>query len=235
MSGNGAYEDEMNEVVLFENALRAAVPTRPDPRLGTALVPRLAEVARAATLEAETHATRRRTAAPRSRLALVARVGIAVALIPLVLTGLAFAGVTVPGPARDAFDSIGITLPNQSADHPASTNGGQSSAHGNGAADSTGADTTTSETKSKGNSAAAHKHALEQHKKAKGKALGHEKGKAIGLNGATPPGQAKKTETGASSHSNAGGNSATHTHPTHPTHPEHTTPTTPGSANGHAK
>ncbi len=107
----------MKDVALFESALRAAVPTRPDPRLGTALVPRLAEVARAATIEAETQTTRRRTATPRSRFALVARVGIAVALIPLVLAGLAVAGVTVPGPARSAFDSVGITLPNQPAKH----------------------------------------------------------------------------------------------------------------------
>src|SRR5215217_5269756 len=109
----------MNEVALFKNALRAAVPTQPDPVLGLDLVPRLAQVARGATIEAETRATRRPVAIgagrPRagSRLALVARAGIAVAMIPLVLAGLAFAGVTVPAPARDAFDSLGITLPNQ--------------------------------------------------------------------------------------------------------------------------
>src|SRR3954463_11406525 len=124
----------MNEIVLFENALRAAVPTRPDPRLGTALVPRVAEVARAATLDAEAHPARRRAAAPRSRFALVARVGIAVALIPLVLTGLAFAGVTVPGPARSAFESVGITLPNQPAKHAGATHTGQSSSHVEGTA-----------------------------------------------------------------------------------------------------
>ena len=117
MSGNGAYEGEMNHVALFESALRAAVITRPDPAIGTALVPRLAETARAATLEAEAHGARRAPTAPRSRFALVARVGIAVALIPLVLAGLAFAGVTVPAPARSAFESVGITLPNQPAEH----------------------------------------------------------------------------------------------------------------------
>ena len=115
MSGNGAYEDEMSEVALFESALRAAVPTRPDPRLGAALVPRLAATARASTIEAETHAV-----AAGARPAAVATCvgsqgGIAVALVPLVLAGLAFAGVTVPGAARSAFDSVGITLPNQPA------------------------------------------------------------------------------------------------------------------------
>ena len=234
MSGNGAYEGEMNEVALFESALRAAVPTRPDSAIGTALVPRLAEAARAATVDAETQGARRVRRAPRSRLALVARVGIAVALIPLVLAGLAFAGVTVPGPARDAFDAVGISLPNQPAEHSRASGHGQGAAH----APAQGSGTTTIETTtSKGNSDAAHKHAQEQHSKAKGKALGHKKGKAIGLNGSTPPGQAKPKETGPPPHSNAGGNSATHT-TTH-TVPQHTTPTTPGNgngnANGHAK
>ena len=97
MNGDGAYEDEMKEIAMFESALRVAVPTRPDPGLGRDLVPRLAQAARHSTLQAEQSAARRR---PHSRIALVARVGIAVALIPLVLAGLAFAGVTVPGPTR---------------------------------------------------------------------------------------------------------------------------------------
>jgi hypothetical protein len=238
VSGNGAYEGEMSEVALFESALRAAVPTRPDPAIGTALVPRLAEAARAATLEAETRGARRAPRAPRSRFALVARVGIAVALIPLVLAGLAFAGVTVPAPARSAFESVGITLPNQPAHHAGGASNGQGRAnHENGTTTNETTGTTTTE-KSKGKSGAAHQHALKQHSKAKGKAVGHEKGKAIGLNGATPPGQAKPKETGPPSHSNAGGNSATHT--TKHAVPQHTTPATPGNngngnANGHGK
>jgi hypothetical protein len=202
MSGNGAFENEMSEVALFENALRAAVPTRPDPRLGVTLVPRLAEAARVATIEAESHATRRRPAAPRSRLALVARVGIAVALIPLVLTGLAFAGVTVPGPARSAFDSVGITLPNQPAKHAKATHAD----HPSPPAEDTVAPRTPTPKVTKGDSAAAHRHAREQHSNVHGKAKGHEQGKAIGLNGSTPPGQAKIKGT----HSNAGGNSQSH-------------------------
>jgi hypothetical protein len=229
VSGNGAFEDEMKDVALFESALCAAVPTRPDPRLGTALVPRLAEAARAATIKAESQTTRRRTAAPRSRFALVARVGIAVGLIPLVLAGLALAGVTVPGPARSAFDSVGITLPNQSAKDAKATNPGQASPP---AEDTVKPQTATPNT-AKGNSAAAHKHAREEHKKAQGKAKGHEKGKAIGLNGSTPPGQAKEKQTGPPSHSNAGGNSTSHT--ATPAPPGQTTHTPPGNANGHSK
>ena len=113
MSDNGAYESEMKDVALFESALRAAVPTRPDPSLGRTLVPRLAAAARASTVPTETRTVGR----PRSRRALVAGAGIAVALIPLVLAGLAVAGVTVPKPARSAFDEIGISLPNQPAAH----------------------------------------------------------------------------------------------------------------------
>jgi hypothetical protein len=214
MSTNGAYPNEMNEVVLFTTALRAAVPTRPEPGLGTALVPRLAEVARAASIEAETQPTRRHPTLragrpPRSRRALVARIAIAVGLIPLVLAGLAFAGVTVPAPARDAFDSVGIRLPNQPSDHSQTPNatGGKSSS-----GESTGNDVSNAaQTKAKGkggNSAAAHEHARKQHEKAQGKAKGHGRGKAVGLDESTPPGQTG--QTGPPPHSNAGGSSGSH-------------------------
>jgi hypothetical protein len=199
MSNNGAYPDEMSEISLFTDALRAAVPSRPDPEVERPLVPRLAATARTSTIEAETVAMRRGAApvarvgaGPRSRRALLARVGIAIVLVPLVLAGLAFAGVKVPSPARDAFDSVGITLPNQRshhsqkpatttstpADHQAAGNEVSSAAHA----------------KSKGKSRdsdAAHEHARKQHQKANGEAKGHDRGKAVGLNESTPPGQAK--------------------------------------------
>jgi hypothetical protein len=150
-------------------------------------------------------------------------------LIPLALAGLAFAGVTVPGPARSAFHSVGITLPNQPARHAEATHTGQ----GAGSAGSGTARPDTSTT-SKGNSAAAHQHALRQRAKAHGRAVGHEKGKAIGLNGSTSPGHAKAKVQAPPPHSNAGGNSGPHTTP------EHTAPVTPGDAgsghaNGHSK
>lgn len=226
MSGNGAYGSEMNEIALFESALRAAVPMKPDPRIGATLVPRLAEVARAATIEAETHPVRQR---PRSRLALVARLGIAVALIPLVLAGLAVAGVTVPSPARSAFEAVGITLPHQPSSQSNGTAAGRSSDQSTG---TTETHTGTGEAQSKGNSAAAHQHALEQRHKARGNAIGHSRGKAIGLNGTTPPGQAKAP--GPPAHSNAGGVSGTHSS-THATPTPKITHTPPGNANGHSK
>jgi hypothetical protein len=205
--GNGAYEGEMNEVALFESALRVAVPMRTDPLIEGDLVSRLAQAARAASIEAETRASRRGgdMAGHRalSRFALVARVGIAVALIPLVLAGLAFAGFTVPAPARDAFDAVGITLPNQPSEaqglKPAG--GGTSKSTGNEVSDAAKSKTQGEQ----GNSTAAHDHALKQRDKAKatGEAIGHDRGKAIGLKEATPPG--KSGDTGPPAHSNQGG------------------------------
>jgi len=220
--GDGAYGDEMNQVALFENALRAAVPAQPDPLIGRDLLPRLAQVARTATIEAETRASRRGSAlrtgrAARSRRALVTRVAIAVGLIPLVLAGLAFAGVTVPGPARDAFDSVGITLPNQPSEHAQSDKATSPSQSGG----SEVSDAAKTNAKGQGgNSAAAHEHALKQREKAKGKAKGHDLGKAIGLNDLTPPG--RSGDTGPPPHSNAGGSAqsdAAQLAPKLPSHP----------------
>jgi hypothetical protein len=206
MNGDGAYPDEMNESLDFMDALRAAIPTPPDPLLGAVLVPRLAATARASTIEAETRSMRPGTATtaaaswrPRSRRALLAKVGIAVAAIPLLFAGLAAAGVTVPSPARSAFESVGIDLPNQ----PAEKSGQDARRQGSQRATGT-AGTTTSATPAEGNSDAAHQHALEQHAKAKGKAKGHSQGKAIGLNDRVPPGQSG--DTGPPANSNAGGN-----------------------------
>ena len=230
MSGNGAYGDEMNEVALFESALRAAVRTRPDPRLGAALVPRLAATARASTLEAERQAMRAGTRGrPRSRLASVARVGIAVALIPFVLAGLAFAGVTVPGAARSAFDTVGIALPNQPAtDNDATTTRTTTEPSSSDPMDKGAAEGVKSqgERAQKGNSAAAHQQALAQRQEA----IGHTRGRAIGLTGLTPPGQSG--QTGPPSHSNAGGSStrATVTPPPPPPPPDN-----PGNGQGHSK
>jgi len=203
VNGDGAYEVEMDEVALFENALRAAVRAKPDPALRATLVPRLAEIARAATLEEEGRAARRAARAPaasrRTRLVRLAQACAAVALVPLVLAGLAFAGVTVPGLARDAFDSVGITLPNQPAEHGAAPNGQGTQSTGNDVSDAAKSGANRGKG---GNSAAAHRHARAQHAKAHGKAKGHTKGKAIGLNDLTPPGRSGHAPP---SHSNAGG------------------------------
>ncbi len=126
MNGNGAYRDEMSEIVLFQKALQAAVPSRPDPGLGAELVPRLAHTVRASALEIEGQAARRGPSRSRGagfrRRARIARVALVVAVLPLALAGLAFAGVTMPSPVRSVFNSAGVHLPNQpSAGHEAGT------------------------------------------------------------------------------------------------------------------
>jgi hypothetical protein len=217
VTGNGAYGEEMNEVALFESALRAAVPMRPDPRIQADFVRRLAGVARAATVEAETRRARRGFAARRhrSRRALAARIGLAVAAIPLAFAGLAFAGVNLPQPARDAFDSVGIELPNQPSEQ---SNEAPDQGFGSGGNDVSDA-AKSGPSSDQGNSAAAHRHALDQRAKARGRAIGHSKGKAIGLNELTPPGQSHET-----------------TPPEHPTPPaqaqSHSAPDTRSSTGG---
>ncbi|HEY6771625.1 MAG TPA: hypothetical protein VI035_04135 [Solirubrobacterales bacterium] len=200
MNGNDAYQDEMDKALDFVDALRAAVPTRPDPGLGADLVPRLAATARASTLEAETRsmrhdlATTTVTARPRSRRVLVARVAIAIALIPLLFAGLAVAGVTVPSPARSAFKAVGIHLPNQPSSHsqaPAGGDGGAGETTGpEGVSEPANPDQTTP------NGAGGKSPAQgqgEKHPKASGKAKKPPTGHAKAPPGQTkvPPGQTK--------------------------------------------
>jgi hypothetical protein len=115
------------------------------------------------------------------------------------MASLAFAGVTLPNPAQSAFESVGVNLPNQSAsdDDPSDDQAVEDKAK------ETGAEGT-----SQGNSAAAHRHAIEQRKKARGKAIGHTRGKAIGLNELKPPGHTG--DTGQPEQSNSGGGGSAH-------------------------
>jgi hypothetical protein len=111
---NGDGPAEPYEVGAFVHALPAAVATRPDPDLAAAIVSRAAMAARAASLEAHAVTTPMKmphTAWPwRRRVAVAA---LAIALLPVAMAGLALAGVTLPEPAREAFDRVGIDLPNQ--------------------------------------------------------------------------------------------------------------------------
>lgn len=107
---------DLDRIAAFVRALPALVREQPDDVLTAALVPRLAAAARASAAEAEHRPTvplARRPA--RSRRMLVARVAVAVALVPALMAGLAFAGVTLPEPAQDAFERVGVDLPNQAA------------------------------------------------------------------------------------------------------------------------
>jgi hypothetical protein len=125
VSGNGAFEDEMDlsrrqkpaddELAVFAQAVRVTLLEEPDGTASSAyLIPRLAEAARASAA-ADRGAMRKRPAAARSGWAPVLRVAIAIALVPLLSVGLAFAGVNLPGPANDAFETVGVELPNQAA------------------------------------------------------------------------------------------------------------------------
>jgi hypothetical protein len=197
-SNGGDPETRIGLTTAFLRMARTALLEQPPPEIEADLVRRLAETAR---LRAPSPATRPARPIFRSRRRLVAKLAVAIALVPAVLAGLAFAGVTLPGAANSAFDSVGVTLPNQEDDdggapgepasaQPSSRNGTQST---------------------EGNSDAAHQHALEQRKKARGKALGHTRGNAIGLNDLEPPGQSG--DTGSPANSNAGGSARSESAP----------------------
>ena len=172
---------ELDKVAAFVRALPAAVTAAPDPVLSRALVPRLAEAARRSAAETEARAPattafgRRR---PSSRRTLVARVAVAVALIPACMAGLAFAGVTLPEPARQAFEDLGVTLPNQPSDDSTPSS---ESEQGKGSSE------TAPNGKAKGKNGKPGSNGRH-----KGKALGHGKGQGNGNGG---------------SQGNAGGNS----------------------------
>ena len=83
------------------------------------------------------------------------------ASLPLLFAGLAFAGVNLPGARQDAFESVGIELPNQTTDDD--TEG--TAKDGDSAGSATGQE----------NSSGKLGHGKTKAKK--GKALGHEKAK----------------------------------------------------------
>jgi hypothetical protein len=123
VSGNGAFEGEMwlgdrddERLGALAGTLRAALIEAPDPARSAELVPRLAAAARA-SLVTEPLARPSGAGARRgSRLALFARVAVAVALVPALFAGLAVAGVSLPDAAEAPFEAVGIELPNQGSE-----------------------------------------------------------------------------------------------------------------------
>jgi hypothetical protein len=122
-------KDGHDETLLFVRALPAAVPVPPDPALEAEMIPALAGAARSASLEASRVATTTFDSTPavaaprwRQRLAVLAA---AVAVLPILMAGLAYAGVGLPDAVDDAFEAIGVDLPNQSqaGDAPAGAEG----------------------------------------------------------------------------------------------------------------
>lgn len=117
LAGNAPAGGGDAEIAEFATALRT-LPEQPRAEVSAVIVSRLAEAARIGDAEAPAHSSNgaaptARRARPRRRLALVARIAVAVALLPLLMAGLAFAGVELPDVADDAFESVGIDLPNQ--------------------------------------------------------------------------------------------------------------------------
>ena len=205
IAGNASDRGDLAELAAFTSALRASA-SEAVPPASAAFIARLSETARAS---AETTEERRSTIAlrplsspvrPRPRLALVARVAVAAATVPLLFAGLAFAGVSLPGPADDAFESIGIELPNQAADPDDDTEG--TAKDGDSAGSATGQE----------NSAGKLGHGKTKPKN--GKALGHDKakdneGKALGKNGLAPGldiSESKRPDDPGGGSGSAGGN-----------------------------
>jgi len=186
VSGNGAFEDEMDflgrmrqpddELAAFAQAVRSTLVEPPDPATAALLVPRLAAAARAAAPTRPVVTVR-----PQRRWATVARVAVAVASIPILFAGLAFAGVRLPGPADSAFETVGVELPNQAADHESSASSDDSVSD-----ESVGGEPGA---KGKGSAAEQRGHGKEKSNKARDLGRGHGaqgKGRALGERGLAP-------------------------------------------------
>lgn len=215
MSEFSAFEGEMafrdlspgdeRSLATFALAVQAAMPAIPDPALTRNVVPELA--AAAATGE---RAAARSAPAPvrvvpvprrRPRFAMAARIVFAVALLPALFAGMAVAGVSLPGPAQDAFEAVGVELPNQ--DDSSSTAGDDGSGRDldvieDGATGAGQDKSNPARIRGRGNGEQGRGRALGKrgippgHDKANGNnAGGNGKGKAIGKTDGTPPGQAK--------------------------------------------
>jgi hypothetical protein len=170
------------ELEAFVFALRSRLPEQPNAALEAGLIPRLAEAAAASSRRAAQDATTpitpvARPASWRPRLALL---GAAAVLLPALLAGLAFAGVSLPDGVDEAFEAAGIDLPNQAADGDGAAAGPKGSHHAAGVPNSASKSEPNSEN-GNGKPGAANKHSH-------GKAHEHHS-QGNGPSGATPPGQ----------------------------------------------
>ena len=121
MSGNGAYPEEMDflhpEIASFTRALQATLVREPDRAASKQMVGHLAEEARVSAVIAAQRKQRHPTAPARTARGWsprrVVAVALAVAMLPLLTAGLAVAGVRLPAVAENAFQAVGVDLPNQ--------------------------------------------------------------------------------------------------------------------------
>jgi hypothetical protein len=196
-----------DELTAFAEAVRTTLVEPPDSASAALLVPRLAEAARASAPRPPV-APAAVTIRPRRRWAMVARVAVAVASIPLLFAGLAFAGVSLPGPADSVFETFGVELPNQAADHESSagstSDGSEAGEPGTGglenAAEKRGhGKGKSNKARDRGRGAQGKGRALGKRRLAPGSAYGHAKSKGSGGGGngtggkeSAAPGQVKK-------------------------------------------
>jgi hypothetical protein len=208
MSGLDAIQGEMGylgltgederELKTFALAVQASLVAVPDQAIARNLIPELATAAavghRDNVVAAPARAPRRR------RFRMVARIAGAMALLPALFAGLAVAGVAVPQVAQDAFEAVGVDLPNQDSDTATGTGTeGEPGENGKGA----GQDKSNPARElGRGNGAQGRGRALGKrgvapgHDKSKSNnAGGNGKGKAIGKTDAIPPGQARVKPT----------------------------------------
>jgi translation initiation factor IF-2 len=139
---------------------------------------------------------------------MVARIAFAVALLPAIFAGLAVAGVKVPQVAQDAFEAVGVDLPNQGDSNTGSQgsdDGGRTldpATPGDNVGKGAGLDKLNpAREQGRGNGAQGRGRALGKRGVAPGQtkdkennAGGNGKGKGVGSDG-TPPGQAKEKPT----------------------------------------
>jgi hypothetical protein len=214
VSGNGANPEEMDfshpDIANFSRAVRATLVTEPDPAVSATMVRRLADEARASGAIAAERAQRRPTSAlqptrrrssARRRLALIA---LAIAALPLVTAGLAVAGVKLPAAVDDAFQTVGVDLPNQTdsagqgdSDADRDQGSGNDGTPGASPAAEPGGDKAVKGGKRRGNGPPDHSNA----------GGNPNPGSSSSNKPAAPPGQTKPKPSGSGgANSNAGGN-----------------------------
>jgi hypothetical protein len=209
MSRDGALGVEMTpQAQSFLAAIARELPERPSPELEAAIVRRAAAAAIAAPIP-------RKTFSPRMRVPM--RVALVAGALVAATTGLAFAGVELPGPVDSGLRKVGISLPNQDnpSDHASRKD----------EKDATSAAGEPGDTAAPGGSAKAGHRARARHGKRKGPrnhgaAAGTHPANGI-ANGQAHP-EHPLTPSGSSSSGGSGGSgSSGHAHPDHPAPPAH--------------
>ena len=125
MNGNGAYPEEMDfshpEIATFARRCRrrwSASRTRSPPRHGAPPRRGSARLGRDRVGARPAPAPPSLQPAPQLVAPAPGAVALAVAMLPLLTAGLAVAGVRLPAVAENAFEAVGVELPNQGARAP---------------------------------------------------------------------------------------------------------------------